>query len=607
MTTDRRPIDIRRYMEIRSAYGPSFAHDDRGMFFLSTITGTAQVWRLDPDTSWPRQVTFFPDRVMGNSASPAGDRILVSTDRGGNERSQLLLMDGEGLDMKDVSRDPEHIYTFGAWSPDGTCFTYASNRRNGKDFDVYLHDLETGSHRLLHQSDHTHYAGRFSPDGRMILFSRVHTNMDNDLYLLDLNTKKARLLTPHMGEARFTSARFSPDGGSLYLLSNKESEFTRVARVNLQTGSWKWLTEDRWDAETLTLSPDGRYLAFSLNEGGISRLRILHCERSEFLDLPNLPEGVILDATWNRRGTALAFTLTSPRHGTEIWQLSEGGRKRKRLTYASISGVPQETFVSPEPVTCPSFDGLKIPAFYYRPSGRQGSHPVLIWVHGGPESQSRNGFNPLIQYFLHRGMAVFVPNVRGSSGYGRTYVHLDDVRKRMDSVADLAWCVEWLKKQGDVQEDAIAVMGGSYGGFMVLAGLTHYPDLWAAGVDIVGIANLRTFIRNTGSYRRHLRESEYGTIGEDGEFFDQISPIHHVDRIRAPLFVVHGANDPRVPVTEAEQIVDALRKRNRPVEYLRFEDEGHGLSKLENRVHAYGEIATFLEKWLLKNGDETSA
>lgn len=600
VTSDARSIDIRRYMEIRSAFGPSFAHDDRGMYFLSTMSGIAQVWRQDVDLPWPRQITFFPDGVKGVVASPQEDRILVSADRGGNERAQLFLMDGDGLDIKDISQDPEHIYAFDAWSPDGKRFTYASNRRNGKNFDVYLYELETDSHRLLHQSDHTNYAGRFSPDGKKILFSRVYSNMDNDLHLLDLDTGNTRLLTPRKGQALFTGARFSPDGDTLFLLSNRESEFTRVAQIHLDTLDWTWLTEDRWDAEDLSLSPDGGLLAFTQNEGGNSRLKVLNAESSRSLKLPELPQGVILGTTWNRRGNRLALTLSSPRHGTEIWQIQPEEPQPERITYASISGVPQDTFISPEEVTYPSFDGLEIPAFYYRPPGYKGPHPVIVWVHGGPESQSRNSFNPLIQFFLQRGMAVLVPNVRGSSGYGRTYVHLDDVRKRMDSVTDLARCVDWLKEHGNAREDAIAVMGGSYGGFMVLAALTHHPDLWAAGVDIVGIANLRTFIQNTSPYRRHLRESEYGTIEEDGDFFDRISPIHHVDNIRAPLFVVHGANDPRVPVSEAEQIVAALRKRNHPVEYLRYEDEGHGLAKLENRVHAYSAIADWLEKWLMK-------
>lgn len=587
-------------MEIRSAFSPSFAPDDQGMYFLSTMSGTTQVWKQDVEHPWPRQITFFPDGVMGVSTSPQEDRILVSADQGGNERAQLFLMDGDGLEMKDISQDPDHIYAFGAWSPDGNSLTYASNRRNGKNFDVYLYELKTDSHRLLHQSDHTNYAGRFSPDGKKILFSRVYNNMDNDLCLLDLDTGNTRWLTPHKGEAVFAGARFSPDGDSLFLLSDWESEFTRVVRVDLNTLDWTWLTEDQWDAEGLSLSPDGGFLAFTQNEGGNSRLKILDLDASRSLKLPELPQGVILGTTWSWQGNRLAFTLNSPRHGTEIWQIQLEKSNPERITYASISGVPQNTLIAPQEITYPSFDGLKIPAFYYRPPDQKGPYPVIVWVHGGPESQSRNNFNPLIQFFLQRGMAVLVPNVRGSSGYGRTYVHLDDVRKRMDSVTDLAQCVDWLKKHGNAREDAIAVMGGSYGGFMVLAALTHYPDLWAAGVDIVGIANLRTFIQNTSPYRRHLRESEYGTIEDDGDFFDQVSPIHHVDNIRAPLFVVHGANDPRVPISEAEQIVDALKKRNHPVEYLHYEDEGHGLAKLENRVHAYSAIAESLEKWLMK-------
>jgi dipeptidyl aminopeptidase/acylaminoacyl peptidase len=367
---------------------------------------------------------------------------------------------------------------------------------------------------------------------------------------------------------------------------------------------WVWITEDQWDAETLRLSPGGRYIAYSLNVDGTSQLVVRDLAEDTFPggkpvgNLPKLPNGVIEDMNWSPTGHTIAFTLSSPRYAVEIWTIDVNAKALCRATYASISGVPADQFVEPELVHYTSFDGLSIPAFYYKPIHVQGPYRVVVYVHGGPESQSRNSFNPILQHLVSEGFAVFVPNVRGSSGYGRTYVHMDDVRKRMDSVADLAKAVDWLITHGNAKKDAIAVMGRSYGGFMVLAAVTHYPDLWAAGVDIVGIANLRTFIENTSPYRRHLRESEYGTIEHDGNFFDEISPIHHVDKIKAPMFISHGANDPRVPVGEAEQMVQALRARNHPVEYVRFEDEGHGIVKLENRITAYSSIAAFLHRCL---------
>jgi dipeptidyl aminopeptidase/acylaminoacyl peptidase len=248
-------------------------------------------------------------------------------------------------------------------------------------------------------------------------------------------------------------------------------------------------------------------------------------------------------------------------------------------------------------VRYPTFDGREVPALFYELENGPDDTPVVVNVHGGPESQSRPAFAPVTQYLLHRGYAVFFPNVRGSTGYGKTYTHLDDVRLRMDSVKDLAHAAYWLRERG---HDRVAVMGGSYGGFMVLAALTEYPELWSAGVDIVGIANLVTFLENTGSYRRALREPEYGSLERDREFLESISPLHKAGNIRAPLMVIHGKNDPRVPVGEAEQIVERGRENGGRVEYLLYEDEGHGLAKLKNRLDAYPKIAAFLDEHLLE-------
>jgi dipeptidyl aminopeptidase/acylaminoacyl peptidase len=289
--------------------------------------------------------------------------------------------------------------------------------------------------------------------------------------------------------------------------------------------------------------------------------------------------------------------MSGPARNADIWTLDLPDGEPRRVTFSSTAGIPPKTFRTPTLVRYPTFDDREVPALFYEPEGggEPARTPVVVNVHGGPESQSRPLFAPVTQYFLGRGYGVFFPNVRGSTGYGKTYTHLDDVRLRMDSVRDLAHAAHWLQGRG---YERVAVMGGSYGGFMVLAAMTEYPELWSAGVDIVGIANMVTFLENTGSYRRALREPEYGSLERDREFLESISPIHKAERISAPLMVIHGKNDPRVPVGEAEQIVERVKGNGGRVEYLLYEDEGHGLAKLKNRLDAYPKIAAFLDEHL---------
>lgn len=594
-------LPIARYLEVRSAAGATYAYDDSSIFFLSTMTGMPQVWRQSSDVPWPQQVTFFQDRVMSVAASPTAPVLCVSADVGGGERAQLYLMDFDGQGIENITNAPDYIHRFGGFSPDGRWIAYSTNRRNKRDFDIYLFDMESHEHKLVYESDHTNGAIAFHPTGQSLIVNRQHTNLNNDLFLLNLTSSDMTLLTAHDGEALYASPRFTQDGKELYLLSNLDSEFVRLAKLDLATKSIAFLTKDDWDTEWLTMSHDKDILLVTRNEDGTSKVYTYRVgeESGTCVSVSQVPGGVVMhQSAAKAHRNRFALTISSPLTATEIFELNLDDGDVQRVTYASISSVPNASYVAPELVHYPSFDGLSIPAYYYRPKDTVGPYNVIVYVHGGPEGQSQNSFSSIIQYFVNQGYAVFVPNVRGSAGYGRAYLHLDDVRLRMDSVADLAKCVDWLVDVGDANKDGIVVMGGSYGGFMVLAAMTHYPTLWAAGIDIVGIANLRTFIENTSAYRRHLRECEYGTVEDDGEFFDEISPIHHVDKIDAPLMVIHGANDPRVPIGEAEQIVTALESRNHQVTYLRFEDEGHGIVKLPNRIRAYGAIAAFLEEHL---------
>ena len=598
-----------RYLNVRSASNPGFSPDGQTLSFLTDISGVAEVWCTSLHGQmarplWPEQLTFRGERVSSATFSPRADLLLVAGDRGGNERTQLYLLSADGASFTSLTDNPSVMYLFGGWSPDGTRITYSSNERDARYFDVYERVIASGEIKVLLQHDGTNYSYGYSPDGQSVLVSRHEANTRHQLFLLDTTTGALRALTVDVDVrgATYQDVYWSADRQGLYLLSNRARQFNSLAYIDLETTELSFLSDTAWDVERLALTHDGNTMAVVTNEDGYARLELFDISRGwpqrRTLKSPGLPAGVVSELVWSQDGTRLALTFLSPDDASDIWIWDINSAVVVRATRSSLGGIPRTSFVVPSLVRYPSFDQRQIPAFLYLPPAAKHNLPVVVYVHGGPESQSRPTFNPVVQYLVNRGYAVFVPNVRGSSGYGYEYQSLDDVRLRMDSVADLKYAALWLRGSGIADPNRIAVMGGSYGGFMVLAALTTYPDIWAAGVDIVGIANFVTFLENTGPWRRKLREAEYGSLEKDRAFLTQISPIHHVDQISAPLFVVHGANDPRVPVDEAEQIVRALRNREVPVVYQRFEDEGHGLVKRHNRLLAYPAIAAFLDEYL---------
>jgi dipeptidyl aminopeptidase/acylaminoacyl peptidase len=592
------PYDFARYLKIRGAWGASWSPDGDRLAFLTEITGVPQVWEVSSEAhgpSWPEQLTFYEERVSSAEYSPIQNRLLFGMDSGGNERTQLFLL--EGGEVTDLTRAPDAIHYSGGFSPDGERVAYTATRRNGTDFDVFAQELD-GEPETVWEVPGYHTVSDWAPDGSALIVSRHHSNLNNDLYRLNLVNGEATLLTPHEGDARFSGARVTPDGRSVYLATDRDGDFMRLARLDLSTLELTYLTPDDWDVEEVELSGGGRSLLASRNVEGYSNLVLFSGEGRRMPDV-RVPEGVVGGFEFAPDSGRLAFTLVGPTLNPDVWVLDLPEGEPRPVTRSSTAGIPRSSFRQPRPFRYPSFDGREIPALLYEPEGENA--PVIVNVHGGPESQSRPTFAPVTQYLLHRGYAVLFPNVRGSTGYGKAYTHLDDVELRMDSVKDLAHAAEWLRGRG---HERVAVMGGSYGGFMVLAALTEYPELWSAGVDIVGIANLVTFLENTGSYRRALREPEYGSLEKDREFLEAISPTHKAGNIRAPLMVIHGKNDPRVPVAEAEQIVERVRKNGGTVEYLLYEDEGHGLAKLKNRLDAYPKIAAFLDEHLATRADE---
>jgi dipeptidyl aminopeptidase/acylaminoacyl peptidase len=623
--------DIRPYLEIRTASPSGWSPDGRRLLVSSDLPGTAQVHRLDLDgAELPvpadalLQLTDFTEPIGAGflPADPTGrgrERLLLATDRGGNERHQLFTAsaDPDGPfggpdDLEPLVVDEDHIHRPGGVTRDGRSLAYATNRGDGVAFDTWVRDLATGEERCVFATGGWTGPGGFSPDGRYLAVTEVTTQPgDNRMHLVDLEAVgEAPVgpgapgvveLAPHDEPATVGTPSWLPDSSAFYFATDVGGDFVSVAR-GTPDGAWEQVLAPGWDAGC-AVDWQGRSLLVVWNEDGLTRAELRDPQSLEVRAAVPLPgRGVAGGFRFRRDGGALAFAFTSALVPGDAWRYDLDADHLQRLT-VSPNEVDPSAFVEPELVRFPSFDGLEVPAFVYRPDPASRADadrplPVVVVIHGGPESQYRPTFAPVTQYLVAHGFAVVAPNVRGSTGYGRRYQHLDDVEKRLDSVADLAALHDWLATQDDLDEGRAALYGGSYGGYMTLMGLALQPDRWAAGVDIVGMSDLVTFLENTADWRRAFREREYGSLEHDRDVLVEASPITHVDQLRAPLFIVHGANDPRVPLSEAEQIHEVLTDRGVRCELLVYHDEGHGLSKLPNRLDAYPRIAAFLHEVL---------
>lgn len=610
--------NIERYLNVQMAYGGEFLDQNR-IIFLSDITGVPQVWTVelsdDGRILWPDPLTFDDNRVASaNACKVDGDtRIIFARDAGGNENMQLFLMDlhgGEPVYLTQGHDAAMHLY--GDWSRDGKHIVFGANRRHPGLFDLYVQALD-GEARLIWQNDEPGYLfnAQFSPDGKRVAVQHMMASFDMSLYEVDVASGAVRMVTPEERGVRYYNHTYSADGRALWVLADYESDFLRLVRLDLATQQLETIVAADWNVEEFAISEDERWLAYTINAGGPSQLYLRDMQTGETRTAPlGYIPGVITGLKFAKDASKVLFTYNQATSTSDVhvWQLATD--QVYPVTRASHAGLPLDSFALPEFLQYPTFDTgddgqtRQIPAFIYKPQADQfaAPFPVVVVVHGGPESQSRPTFSSVIQYLVNNGYAVFVPNVRGSTGYGKTYSHLDDVRKRMDSVADLAHAADWIKQQPDLDGERIAVYGGSYGGFMVLSALTTYPDLWRAGVDIVGVSSFVTFLENTSEYRRKHRAAEYGTLEDDREFLDSIAPINHLDKMTASLMVIHGANDPRVPLSEAQQVVDILQKRGVTVDFLVFDDEGHGLVKLKNKLVAYPAIVRFLHEQMNGRG-----
>jgi dipeptidyl aminopeptidase/acylaminoacyl peptidase len=578
------------FTTIDAASAPAFSRDGRTLFHLRG-SGLPQVWALDLATGADRQLTTHDEKVGFVRRSPVDDRLIYGFDRGGDERQQLLLIDPGAASPKPrpLTDEASAIHDFGAWAPDGTRIAYASNERDPAHFDVYVQEIASGARECVFRGTNIVAVTGFRPDGTRLALLHDRGFGDVSLLVVDLDSGDVRQVA---APANWQSVRWASDGRSLLALTDLDHEFLRLCRLDPETGGCSVVyAAPGCDVEAWALAPDARQLATVENDRGYAVLRLGPID-GERPVVTGLPRGIVSDLAWSADSTALAFSAAAPTEPASLWLWRDGAA---RVVWRPDLQRELPDFVEMEPVEWQSFDGLRIPGWLALPPGQKpaGGYPAIVWVHGGPVSQMRPNFRPDIQMLVAQGFAVLAPNVRGSSGYGGAYTRSDDVGKRLDSVTDLAHGRQWLAAHPAIDSERIGVMGQSYGGFMVMSAITEHPELWRAAVNYYGIADFVTLLAGTGPWRRNHRAAEYGDPDRDAELFARISPIHRIDRVRAPVLIAHGQRDPRVPIGESEQLVTALQERQKKVTYMTFDYAGHGFVRAEDKRRIYRAVAEF--------------
>ncbi|MBA3713810.1 MAG: S9 family peptidase [Pyrinomonadaceae bacterium] len=588
---------------IGSATSPSFSPDGKTLAFVSNLNGVPQVWTMPASGGFPTLVTAFDDPVGFVTWSPDGKWLAFNVAPGGGFNEQIYVARPDGSELRRLTEGGKENNFLGDWTYDGKYIFFSSNRRNPASTDSYLLDVKTGEMRMVAENKGTGGINDVSRDSRRAVVSRLPNRGNNNLYLLDVAAGKEWLLTPHEGPGSFGGAQFTPDGQTIYFASNKDRDLLALARVRLDANGQPSAIEvvaAREDGELsgAVMSDDGAMMVLIWNIAGRSELAFYDVKKNQMTAGPKLPAEIAGSFDFTDDGGRLAMVLSGASSPADIWSLDLKTRQFTRLTDSPHAGVDLTKMVRPELVEYTAHDGLKLSGWLYKPHGEKGAMPIVLSFHGGPEGQERPGFNSTYQALLMRGIAVFAPNVRGSSGFGKKFVNLDNGALRENGVKDIKATVDFVVKSGVANSKRIGIMGGSYGGYMVMAGLTEYPELFAAGANLFGITNFETFFKHTQPWMAAVSKIEYGNPETEAEMLRKLSPIHRIDRIKAPTIVLHGANDTNVPVIEAEQVVENLKRRNVPVEYVLFADEGHGWRKTPNRIRSAVSIVKFFETHL---------
>ncbi len=587
--------DIIALANIGNCRAGSYLSNGNEIVFLSSMSGSPQIWKIPSTGGWPLQLTAFGDPVTAMKPSPKGDWIAFLLAPGGGLNAQIYVMKSDGSQVKQITKGGKTNNFLGIWSKDGSLLGFGSNEQNDTGVDFFIYDLKKESYSLALKNKGTGGIIDFSVDNKKLLITRLASRGSNDLYLYDLNNKNEKLLTKHEGPGTFFGSLIKTD--DVYLGSNKNRDL-------LSFGIFKnddiAILSEKKNAElsSFELDHSESNAVLNWNEGGRSKITFYDLKGRTESSQITLPVELVSNISFSSDDKTIVFTGSGSNEPSNIWVYSLISKQFKKLTDSPHPGVSLKMFVTPELVTFKSFDGLELSGWLYKPIQGTGPFPTVISYHGGPEGQSVPNLNATAQALLKEGIAFFLPNVRGSTGFGKKFLNLDNGPLRVNGVKDIKACTDYLINSGTSKKDAIGIMGGSYGGYMVMAGVTEYPDMFAAGANLYGVVNFETFFKNTEPWMAAISTVEYGDPATQTEMLKQLSPIHKASVIKTPLLVQHGANDTNVPVVEAEQVVDALKKNNIPVHYTLFPDEGHGWTKTKNRITSTLEIVEWFTKYL---------
>lgn len=597
---------IEQFFATKRIGGASFSADEKRIMFHSDESGTYNAYSIAVGGGKAEALTnSTKDSTFAVSYFPGDDRILFTRDNGGDENNHLFVRELDGKE-KDLTPGDKLKASFLSWHPDGSAFYVTTNERDPKFFDLYRYDAKTYERKMLFKNEKAYAISALSRDEKWIALGKTNTTIDADVYLHDVAKNETKHLTPHTGSVKSESETFDPASKRLLFVTDEGSEFQRIKTYDLASGQVKELEKADWDIAYTYYSRDGRYRVTGVNQDGSTVIRVVEGDAEKPVALPKLPGGAIRGVTFSKSGTKMAFYLNGDRAPSNLYSYDLKTKKLTQLTQSLSKDVNPNDLVEAQVVRFKSFDGMVIPSIYYKPHGASATNkvPAIVFVHGGPGGQTTRGYSSIMQYLANNGYAVLGINNRGSSGYGKTFFAADDKKHGREPLWDCIEAKTYLASLGYIDPERIAIMGGSYGGYMTLAAMAFRPEAFKVGVNIFGVSNWLRTLESIPPYWESFRKALYEEVGDpvkDREFLIATSPLFHAREIRKPLIVIQGANDPRVIKPESDDIVEAVKKNGVPVEYVVFPDEGHGFSKPKNNMEANKKIVEFLDKHLKKN------
>jgi dipeptidyl aminopeptidase/acylaminoacyl peptidase len=595
---------IDQFFDNLSIFGGSFSADETRLLVTSNESGIYNVYALNTDGSGKQQLTFSEEEsFFGNSYFPEDDRFLFSADQGGDENSHLYMQEPDGT-VTDLTPWEGSTSQFGGWSRDFKYFYLVSNKRDPRFFDMYQMDLEKFEPLMIYENKENLTPAGISNSGRYMALTRQLTTSNNEMYLMDLTSGDIKHISEHEGDATYSPADFSLDDQYLYYISNEGSEFTYLSSYHMETGEKALVYETEWDVSYAYFSYNEKYQVIGINEDAKNVVKVFDAASGDAVTIPDFGNRDISGVSISRSEKLIRLAAGSPTSPGDLYMHQFGKKDFTRLTHSLNQEISEVDLVAGKVIRYPSYDGLEIPAILYKPleATEKNQVPALLWIHGGPGGQSRLGFSSLIQYFVNHGYAILAVNNRGSSGYGKTFYNLDNQRHGEDDLMDCVKAKEFLAGLGYIDMAKVGIMGGSYGGYMTMAALTFQPEEFALGVNLFGVTNWLRTLKSIPPYWEASRKALYDELGdpftEDSLRLYEISPLFHAHNVTKPLMVLQGANDPRVLQVESDEIVAAVKENGVPVEYVIFDDEGHGFVKKENQIKGYSQILEFLDTYL---------